>query len=386
MPHISPQSYPVRVCQVMGVMDGSDAQGVVMDYYRHMDRSRVQFDFVATSDSRGIPRQTIEALGGRVYLIPSCSKPRAQARYYRDLFQEHWEWDIVHTHMGSRSGIPLREAARCGVHVRIAHAHDCDAPLPGSSGRLLWRSVTRAATIHMASTEEVGRQLYGDIRHTAIIPDALDLSDLAFSETRRHQFRSKLNAADSTLVIGCVGPIADNSQLLLLDAFAELLESRPDSLLVLMGEGDNWRTAEDRVLDLGIWGEVRFEGPLPRRGDFLNGCDFLVVPANRPPDLPRIAREGLASGLPVLLANQWRATTERTEGESPTIPLVHEVTGGAGEWAQALRHAGANHARASSSYGESVRAAEAEDIKQPAHNLQIAYEMLAAWAQKYSQQ
>ena len=58
---------PIRVAEVMGKMLGGGVEAVVMNYYRHIDRSRVQFDFVVDSDSSLIPQDEIESLGGRVF-------------------------------------------------------------------------------------------------------------------------------------------------------------------------------------------------------------------------------------------------------------------------------------------------------------------------------
>ena len=56
---------PIRVAQVVGKMVGGGVEAVVMNYYRHIDRSKVQFDFLVDSDSTLVPREEIESLGGR---------------------------------------------------------------------------------------------------------------------------------------------------------------------------------------------------------------------------------------------------------------------------------------------------------------------------------
>ena len=61
---------PIRVAQVVGKMVGGGVEAVVMNYYRHIDRSKVQFDFLVDSDSTLVPREEIESLGGRVFEIP----------------------------------------------------------------------------------------------------------------------------------------------------------------------------------------------------------------------------------------------------------------------------------------------------------------------------
>ncbi|WP_322155012.1 hypothetical protein [Paratractidigestivibacter sp.] len=58
------QDAPIRVAQVMGKMLGGGVETVVMNYYRHIDRSKVQFDFLVDADSTLVPREEIEDMGG----------------------------------------------------------------------------------------------------------------------------------------------------------------------------------------------------------------------------------------------------------------------------------------------------------------------------------
>ena len=42
---------PIRVAQVLNRMDSGGIESVVMNYYRHIDREKVQFDFYFSQDS-----------------------------------------------------------------------------------------------------------------------------------------------------------------------------------------------------------------------------------------------------------------------------------------------------------------------------------------------
>lgn len=48
---------PIRVAQIVGKMNGGGVEAVVMNYYRHIDLSKVQFDFLIDSDSTLVPRE-----------------------------------------------------------------------------------------------------------------------------------------------------------------------------------------------------------------------------------------------------------------------------------------------------------------------------------------
>ena len=71
---------PIRIAQVMGKMLGGGVEAVVMNYYRHIDRSRVQFDFLVDADSTRVPRDEIEFLGGRGIIINPYQKPLSYQR------------------------------------------------------------------------------------------------------------------------------------------------------------------------------------------------------------------------------------------------------------------------------------------------------------------
>ncbi len=60
---------PIRIAQIMGKMENGGVEAVVMNYYRHMDRNKIQFDFIVDNDSSCPQEQEILSLGGRVIRI-----------------------------------------------------------------------------------------------------------------------------------------------------------------------------------------------------------------------------------------------------------------------------------------------------------------------------
>ena len=55
---------PIRVAQIMGIMNNGGVEAVVMNYYRAIDRTRVQFDFFVDETCSFPQRNEIERLGG----------------------------------------------------------------------------------------------------------------------------------------------------------------------------------------------------------------------------------------------------------------------------------------------------------------------------------
>lgn len=54
-----------RIAVVMGKMHSGGKKNLVMEYYRHIDKTHIQFDFICDSDSNAIPEEEIKELGGR---------------------------------------------------------------------------------------------------------------------------------------------------------------------------------------------------------------------------------------------------------------------------------------------------------------------------------
>ena len=113
---------PIRVAQMMTDMNYGGVEMVVMNYYRHMDRSRVQFDFFALEGSTLPQREEIERLGGRVYVVPKYTHLPQYEREIGRLFRQNG-YQIVHSHMNTLSVLSLWGAKRAGVPNRIAHNH-----------------------------------------------------------------------------------------------------------------------------------------------------------------------------------------------------------------------------------------------------------------------
>ena len=113
---------PIVVAQIMGKWLGGGVEAVVMNYYRNIDRTKIQFDFICDSDSTNIPYDEIEKLGGKVILIPPYQKAIKYQKELIKLFKEN-NYKIVHSHISTMSIFPLRAAKKAGVPVRIAHAH-----------------------------------------------------------------------------------------------------------------------------------------------------------------------------------------------------------------------------------------------------------------------
>lgn len=155
---------PIRVAQMMTDMNYGGVEMVVMNYYRHMDRSKVQFDFFALKGSALPQREEIERLGGRVYVVPKYTHLPQYEREIGRLFRQNG-YQIVHSHMNTLSVLSLWGAKRAGVPNRIAHNHSTVGRGEGAKNVMKYLLRPFAAvypTRLCACSRTAGSWLYGE--------------------------------------------------------------------------------------------------------------------------------------------------------------------------------------------------------------------------------
>lgn len=59
----------IWVLQILGIVAGGGVESVIMNYYEHIDRTKVQFDFIVHNDNKIDITDKVQAMGGRVYKV-----------------------------------------------------------------------------------------------------------------------------------------------------------------------------------------------------------------------------------------------------------------------------------------------------------------------------
>lgn len=295
---------PIRVAQVMGYMNGGGVEAVVMNYYRHIDREIIQFDFIVCDGSTLVPKDEIERLGGRVFMV---SNYKNLARYQRDLMHLYKKerWRIVHSHMNSLSVFPLRAAKKVGIPVRIAHSHSTsgrDEYFKNTVKFVLKKFSNVYPTDRFACGSRAGDWLFGKNSNYDVVPNAIDMSEFSRNDEKRLRLRRELGIAQEALVVGHVGRfMRQKNHIFLLHIFREVLERRKKSILLLIGSGPLFdeilAMAErmglrDNVLTLGQRGDI---------GELYNVFDVFCMPSLYE-GLPVVSVECQAAGVPMVLS------------------------------------------------------------------------------------
>ena len=317
---------PIRILHSFTIMNRGGAETMIMNYYRALDRDKIQFDFVVHRAVRGCYDDEIERLGGRIYRLPPFN-PLKIGQFKRELdrlFTEHPEYRIVHAHNCTYSMYILRAAMQHGVPTRIAHSHlarreiDFKTPFFGYSNLRIGEFLTHGfACSRSAAQWQFGRK---NLDNTRILKNALDLSDFAYSNESRQASRKTLAIDNQAYVIGHVGRFnPSKNHAFLLEIFAKLGIKAPQAILMLAGDGSLRPNLEAKAIDLGIADRVRFLGVRGDIPELLQAMDVFVFPSLFEA-LPVTVIEAQAAGLPCLLSDTITRECDVT-GNVQFLPL-----------------------------------------------------------------
>lgn len=304
------QEKPIIVAQVMGKWVGGGVESVIMNYYRHLDHSKVQFDFICDEDSTRIPYDEIKKLGGRVFLVPKYQNFPKYLKALEKLFKEN-KYRIVHANINTLSVFPLYAAKKVGVPVRISHSHSTSNPKEWSRNlikNILRPFSKRYATDYFACSEIAGRYLFGnkafDQGEVKIIHNAIDIEKFKFDEVARKKLRKEFGIKDSTVVIGHVGRfVQQKNHTFLVDVFKGYHKKNPDSKLLLVGSGPLEDEIKKKVERLDLEDSVLFLGQRDDINKLYSVMDVFCLPSLYE-GLPVVGIEAQATGLPTIFSNR----------------------------------------------------------------------------------
>lgn len=355
----------IRVLECVVGMNRAGIETLLMELYRHMDRSRVQMDFLVSLE--GAYDDEIRALGGRIWRIPFISQvgPFAYGASLRRFFRDHPEYRIVHVHMDKFGAEVCRQARRAGVPVRILHGHSTK-----NEGGLAYQLVKNyygrfwpAATDYFACSTEAARFCCGGAWQQAIIlKNGVDTARFCPPDTP---------APADRFVVGHVGrflPVKNHA--FLLDVFRLVHDAVPAARLVLVGEGPLQPEMQRKAADLGLAEAVTFYGATDDVAGVEKGFDVFVMPS-RFEGLGIALIEAQSCGLPCIASDAVPRETD-VSGQVQYLSL----DAGPEAWAKAVLAARALPRR---DCRDKIRAA-GYDIAASAAFLQDFYERKAGEA------
>ena len=278
----------IRVLHFVSTLSrGSGVMSVIMNYYRHIDRGKVQFDFlhfIACEDSY---MDEIRELGGKIYCIDKPGSSFQSIKQLNSFFRLHaGEYTWLHNHEVYLTFLLRPIAKRYGLEKFIVHCHATkysDKTLNAVRNRILCLPIRLMKVERFACSEAAGKFLYGEKMLKAgkvfIMHNAIDCEKFRFRPEVRERLRKEMGL-DGKFVIGHVGRFErQKNHEFLIEVFAECKKEIDSCILLLIGEGSLRSKIEKKVVEKGLKNSIIF---LTKRNDMeylYQVMDLFVLPS-----------------------------------------------------------------------------------------------------------
>jgi len=314
------ESETLKIAQVIGNAKSGGVISCVLNFYRHIDRTKFQFDFYTYGESPF--DEEIRSLGGRVFYFADMHN---FVKAYFDLRKYFGQEDYyaVHSHMTSLSFIPLTAAVSRGIKHRISHAHSTTHIkektwlIKNILKRLSRMSASRMAGCSLYSSG----WLYGEkYRYDSfLLHNAIDLSRFGFIEKKDEELAKKYNLGGKK-IIGSIGRLVFQKNYgFLIDAFYHLSQKVKDVDLVIVGDGKQKEKLLAKIQKLKLQSRVHILPDTKQVEDYYKIFDLFVL-TSRFEGLPLVAVEAQAVGVPCLLSAEITKEVE-IGGKCEFLPI-----------------------------------------------------------------
>lgn len=272
---------------VSSLSKSSGVMSVVMNYYRHINRNKIQFDFLYFKELENTYKREIEDLGGNVFLI---SKPSLSRKFKKELdvilSNQENRYTALHIHEVYLTFLLAPVAKKFGISNIITHSHTTmysDKRISSVRNRILCSRLKKHANCYFACSKAAGDFLYGKKSvingKVTVINNAIICEKFSYSESTRNKIRKILKLEDS-FVIGHVGRFNEaKNHIFLIKVFSEITQKKKNAKLILIGEGPIENRIKKLVGELGLENRVLFLGTRADVNELMQAMDVFLFPS-----------------------------------------------------------------------------------------------------------
>ena len=261
-------------------MNNGGVESFVLSYYKEL-HDLCEFDFLCFDDSKYIPYELIESLGGKVFVVPHLKHLHKFNKAVDKILKEN-QFEIIHSNLNTLSVFPLRIAKKNKCKVRIAHSHSASnkKELKRHIAKTVLKTFSKTySNVYLACSEVAGRFQFGnktfDKGQVKILNNAIDVNKFKFNSTYKEEIRKEYNLAKDDYVVGTVGRFVGtkNHQLVL-----ELAKENKETKFFIVGNGPLEEEMRKTVKENGL-NNVIIAVPDQEIEKYYSAFDMFVLPS-----------------------------------------------------------------------------------------------------------
>lgn len=326
----------IRVLHVFRIMNRGGAETMIMNVYKKIDRTKIQFDFLCMDNNKGDYDDEIKQLGGNIYRISPPNKD-GYIKHIKDVIKvmkENGPYKVVHVPTQFHSGIICLVAFLQKIPIRIVHSHSAGAIKSGFA-RKIYNCIGRIliklfSTDQIACGEKARDFLFGKSekakKNTLILKNGIDINSYTnVLENEILNFRNEFNLKNNEFVIGHVGRFHKVKNH---DFFIKLAEEYRRSnikiKILLVGDGKLRKEFENKIKIKGLEEYFVITGKRKDIPIIMNTIDVFVMPSLYE-GFPMTIIEALAAGKKCILSDTISKEVEIIENSVEFLNLEDDI-------------------------------------------------------------
>lgn len=272
---------------------------VIFNLFAASDRHIIDYGYVSINEPNEQYLDKLTKYGIKLFVIPRVSTHIH--RYIKSIQKIAIDYNVIHVHGNSATMLlELLAAKKAGVGLRIAHSHNttCTHRIINSFLHPWFQSLCNG---RIACGIQAGKWLFKN-KSFFVVQNGINVNKFKFNDDIRKKLRAKYGISDK-LVFGHVGNfIAQKNHDFLIDIFRQILYIKPNSILMLLGDGLLMANIKSKVESLNLSNNVIFMGSVGNPQDYLNAMDLIIMPSLYE-GLPLSMIEAQCNGLSILSAD-----------------------------------------------------------------------------------
>lgn len=326
----------IRVLHIVGKMDRAGAETMLMNLYRHIDRTQVQFDFITFTTDQGDYNEEILALGGRIYPILANNSIERMFKL-TSFLKKHPEYRIVHAHMLLNNAFHLLAAKKAGVQHRISHSHNTSNGKSGIVVNLYEKFAIhlnkKLSTRKIACGKEAAEYLFNTSENVWLLNNAIDLKLYNEISLSNKNYWKTIKSDIQGLKIIQVGRLNEvKNHDFSLEIAKRLKEQGINFTFFIIGQGPLQDSIRKNILNCALDENVFLLGVRNDVPKLMAGADVMLMPSLHE-GFPVVLVESQAVGLLSLISDRVAPEVDLDLDLVKFLPL-----GDVDTWVKALKN------------------------------------------------